>query len=227
MFLKRIYRPEIMDDFSIQDERIDLALKELKLINKFLGGISTTKLGLNILLKKNPNLQNIKILDVGSGASDVLISLVDNNQKIISLDLNKRVCNYVKDSLNIKDIVCSDVKSLPFRYKGFDFIHASLFLHHFNEEEITEILSNLLNLTRCGIIVNDLRRSIFALAGIKILISLFSNSIMVKNDAPLSVRKGFTKSELKIILNSLKCQYIIKRKWAFRWSIVLIPDNLN
>ncbi len=227
MFLKRIYRPEIMDDFSIQDERIDLALTELKLINKFLGGISTTKLGLNILLKKNPNQPNLKILDVGAGASDDLISLVDDNQKIISLDLNKRVCNYLKNSFNVKDIVCTDVKSLPFRYKGFDIIHASLFLHHFNEKEITEILSNLLTLTRFGIIINDLRRSIFAFVGIKLLTAFFSKSIMVKNDGPLSVRKGFTKSELKIILNCLNCQYIIKRKWAFRWSIVLIPDNLN
>ncbi len=227
MFLKKINYPEIMDDFSIQDERIDIALNELKLINKFLGGISTTKFGLNFLLKKNQNLSTLKILDVGSGASDVLISLIDNNQKIISLDLNKRVCNYLKNNLNISEIVCTDVKSLPFKQKEFDFIHASLFLHHFNEKEITEILSNLLTLTRFGIIINDLRRSTLAFWGIKVLTFLFSKSIMVKNDAPLSVRKGFTKSELKIILNCLKCQYIIRRKWAFRWSIVLMPDDLN
>jgi hypothetical protein len=29
MFIKRSYSPEIMDDFSIQDERIDEALREL------------------------------------------------------------------------------------------------------------------------------------------------------------------------------------------------------
>ena len=46
MFLKRSYAPELMDDFSIQDERIDRALSELKITNKYLGGISTTKSGL-------------------------------------------------------------------------------------------------------------------------------------------------------------------------------------
>ncbi len=189
MFLKRIYSPEIMDDFSIQDERIDLALNELISINQFLGGISTSKLGFSILMKKNTNLSNLKILDVGSGASDVLLSLLGNNQNIICVDLNKRVCHYLKDRLTEKYIVCSDVKSLPFRSKEFDVIHASLFLHHFNNEEITEILSNLLTLTRFGIIINDLRRSLFAFAGIKLLTSLFSKSNMVKNDAPLSVKK--------------------------------------
>jgi hypothetical protein len=46
--MKRSYEPELMDDFSIRDERVDLALKELKIINKFLGGISTSKISTKI-----------------------------------------------------------------------------------------------------------------------------------------------------------------------------------
>jgi len=226
MFLRRSYTPEIMDDFSIEDERVDEALNELKLINKFLGGISTSVTGLKSLIGKNHESPDLKVLDVGSGASDVMIALRRNNNKIkiTGLDINKRACEFLKESPEVA-VVCGDVKTLPFKYGHFDFVHASLFLHHFKGEEIKNILENLLLLSRFGLIINDLRRSILALAGIKLLTFFFSKSKMVKNDAPLSVRRGFTKKELKNILVNLNCNYIIKRKWAFRWCIVIYKNN--
>ena len=60
-----------MDDFSIQDERIDKALNELKIINKFLGGISTTKSALSYFIQSKKD--ELKILDIGSGSSDNLL----------------------------------------------------------------------------------------------------------------------------------------------------------
>jgi len=226
MFLRRSDAPEIMDDFSIEDERVDEALKELKLINKFLGGISTSKTGLKSLIRKKHESLDLEVLDVGSGASDVMIALRRNNKKmkITGLVRNKRVCEFLKKSSEVA-VVCGDVKTLPFKFGHFDFVHASLFLHHFKEKEIRNILENLLLLSRFGLIINDLRRSIFALIGIKLLAYFFSKSKMVKNDAPLSVRRGFTKRELKNILTNLACNYIIKRKWAFRWCIVVYKNK--
>ena len=73
-----------------------------------------------------------------------------------------------------------------------------------------------------GRMAGDLRRSVFAYIGIKILTTLFSSSVMVKNDAPLSVRRGFTKSDLLSILANLNIrEFKIKRKWAFRWLIII------
>jgi len=75
-------------------------------------------------------------------------------------------------------------------------------------------------------IINDLRRSVWALIGIKLLTILFSKSSMVKNDAPLSVKRGFIKSELIDMLKSLKIiNYKIKRKWAFRWLVAIPKDQ--
>lgn len=67
-----------------------------------------------------------------------------------------------------------------------------------------------------------MQRSLLALAGIKLLTVLFSKSILVKNDAPVSVKRSFNKSE---IINFLRksgiSNYIIKYKWAFRWMVVI------
>ena len=102
-----------------------------------------------------------------------------------------------------------------------------MFLHHFSEEKIKDILNNLINSARYAVVINDLRRSILAYRGIKILTMLFSNSKMVKNDGPLSVKRAFVKGELLMILNELEIGYfLIKRKWAFRW-LVIIYKNKN
>lgn len=222
MFLKRSCTPEIMDNFSIQDERIDEALSELIVANKLLGGISTTEDGLRLLLNEKKN-ENISILDVGAGASDILQQLNKESYKIkiTSIDLNKRACMLLQKNL-ISNIVCADSLFIPIKQKQFDVIHASLFFHHFNEEEIKKILTDFLKISKSGIIINDLRRSVFALLGIKIVSALFSKSEMFKNDGPLSVRRGFIKADWLRILNSLGIDnYQLKRKWAFRWMLVI------
>jgi 2-polyprenyl-3-methyl-5-hydroxy-6-metoxy-1,4-benzoquinol methylase len=220
MFLKRSYSPEILDDFSIRDGRIDLALKELNVINSLLGGNSITMEGIKLLRSEETNLT---ILDVGAGASDILLRIKRkfDNLNIHCLDKNQRACKYLKTHSEDVKVICGDVLNLPFG-RSYDIIHASLFLHHFNEEEIKKIIVSLLKLCSKGIIINDLRRSIFAWAGIKILSTLFSSSREVKYDGPLSVRRGFIKSDWTFILNSISMDhYTITRKWAFRWLIVI------
>ncbi len=221
MFSQRSYQKEMIDDFSIDDKRIDKALAELTVINKYLGGRSTTKKGLNKILFAIKSTTPVKILDVGSGASDILSSIKEHDIQITSFDLNKRTAFYLnKHSVEI-NIICADVFKLPFKENIFDISHLSLFLHHFKDYEIAEIIKRLSLVSRKGIIINDLHRSIFAYAGIKILTKLFSKSELVKNDGPLSVKRGFKKSELKNILNELNLKYEIKHKWAFRWLVVI------
>ncbi len=48
---------------------------------------------------------------------------------------------------------------------------------------------------------------------------------MVKNDAPLSVLRGFSKAELETMMkmafaDDLKPDYSINWKWAFRWLLI-------
>lgn len=208
-----------MDDFSILDERIDAALKELKVINKYLGGISTTRTALKYF--SNAENQGLKILDIGSGSSDNLIAARRKYSKlqIISIDKNIRALSSSKNSLSK---INSNAFHLPFKNKSCDIIHTALFIHHFTEEQIQLLLKEFLRICKKGIIINDLQRSFLALWGIKILTFLFSKSEMVKNDAPLSVKRGFTKPELlKLFSSDSSSKIIIKKKWAFRWMVVI------
>lgn len=222
MFLKKYSQPELMDDFSIQDDRIDVALRELRLINYFLGGNTGSKRGVSKMISGISN-QKIYLLDVGSGSSDVLDDLKKKHKsvRVISLDRNKRVCNFIKKNNNFKPIVvCADAFNLPFKNKSIDIIHTSLFLHHFDNGSLKNIIKKFNDVAKQGIVINDLRRSLIAFLGIKILTMFFSRSELVKSDAPISVRKGFVKSELTDLLNKMHfSNYEIGRKWAFRWLI--------
>ena len=224
MFLKKYSQPELMDDFSIQDERVDLALRELRLINYFLGGNTGSKRGVSKIILNIPN-DKIYLLDAGSGSSDVLDDLKKKHRsvRVISLDRNKRVCNFIKRNNNFKPmVVCADAFNLPFKDKSIDIIHTSLFLHHFDSRSLSSMLKIFNKVAKYGIVINDLQRSLLAFLGIKILTMLFSRSELVKSDAPVSVRKGFIKSELIDLLKGLHFpNYEIERKWAFRWLITV------
>jgi hypothetical protein len=213
-----------MDDFTINDERIDEALIELKIINKYLGGNSTSKKGVKKVLNNFSLTGSVKIIDAGSGASNILIAInnLRSRLEIFGIDLNLTTCRFVrKNSPGIK-IICGNVLKLPLRKNSFDIAHASLFIHHFPEDQIKQILTSLIDSVKYAVIINDLRRSFFAFTGIKILTRLFSTSELVKNDAPLSVKRAFVKRDLVKILEGLNnIHFSIKRTWTFRWLIII------
>lgn len=222
MFMRRNYQKEFMDDFSLSDRRIDAALKELHTINRFLGGNSVSKRGIRYF--RNDSTQNMTILDIGGGGSDILYDLKDGkeNLSIYSVDLNRYSCYFQKKEKGNSKIICADAFNLPVRKKSFDLVHASLFIHHYNEDEIIELIKYFLEVSRKGIVINDLRRNVLAYSGIRILTALFSKSEFVKNDGPLSVKRAFNKENLtNILLRSGIRNYIIKRKWAFRFLLII------
>jgi hypothetical protein len=72
-----------------------------------------------------------------------------------------------------------------------------------------------------GFFINDLHRHSLAYYSIKWLTALFSGSYLVKNDAPLSVARGFKKKEWDNIFKAAGISnYKIQWKWAFRYLIL-------
>lgn len=217
--MKRSYEPELMDDFSIQDERVDFALNELNIINRFLGGVSTTKSALKYFV--NSGNEILSVVDIGSGSSDNLLAAKKNlpSLNITSIDKSFRSLKFFPNS-TLK--LNADAFRMPVKDNSCDVVHVSLFLHHFTEEEIVCLLKKFIRICRTGIIINDLQRSYFALIGIRVLTVLFSGSELVKYDAPLSVRRGFKKNDLVRLFAECGIRnYVIKRKWAFRWMVVI------
>ena len=70
------------------------------------------------------------------------------------------------------------------------------------------------------IIVNDLHRHQLAYLSIVVLTRLFSRSVMVRNDGPLSVRRAFRMDELAGIARRAGIDARVYRSFPYRLVLV-------
>jgi hypothetical protein len=114
-----------------------------------------------------------------------------------------------------------DILSDKFSGIPFDIVITTLFLHHFTDQQIEELLIPIVNKVKIGVVVNDLHRSSIAYYLFKGL-SLFLKNPMVKKDGAISVLRGFKKIELISISKKLKDSVsTIHWKWAFRYQWII------
>ena len=165
-------------------------------------------------------------LGCGSGYLLKLMSRINPSIDYIGIDANPYIIEYAKEKCssnkNIR-FLSEDILNDEFKQHSFDLIHSCLFLHHFTNDQLIQILRSLYKQANIGIIVNDLHRHFLAYHSIRFLTHFFSRSFMVKNDAKLSVARGFRRQELKEILQAAGItNYTLKWRWAFRWELIIL-----
>jgi len=221
----RSYQKELLDGDEIPFKDIEQNMRELEFINTHLGGHKITVAGLNKLIGEQ---KEIHVCEIGCGGGDNLTALLKwcnkKNIKInfTGIDINQYCIEFAQKNILLKNHVewiVSDYKKIKFAEKP-DIIFSGLFCHHFTDEELVEQIKWMKENCTIGFFINDLQRNFLAYYSIKILTRLFSRSYLVKNDAPLSVARGFTKNEWINILKKAEVESIqIQWRWAFRYLI--------
>jgi 2-polyprenyl-3-methyl-5-hydroxy-6-metoxy-1,4-benzoquinol methylase len=224
---KRSLQKELLDGEGIPFADIKKNMQELDTINSLLGGHAITLKGLTFFT--HSNIQKISACEIGCGGGDNL-RVIHNycEKKNIALSLTgvdlKRECVTYAAERNPQlpaRWVCADYKAASFETQMPDIIFSSLFCHHFTEEELVEMVLWMKANCGHGFFINDLQRHLLAYYSIKLITRLFSRSYLVKNDAPLSVARGFKKKEWQTIFAKAGIEnYSIRWKWAFRHLIV-------
>ena len=226
-FKYRSYQKELLDGDAIPFEAIRQNMAELNTINHLLGGHRITLKGMQTLMANNiPRPWHI--VEIGCGGGDnlrVIQKWAANNQIDVALtgvDINKDCIAFAQSEASNRGIkfIVSDYRDIQFKEVP-DIIFSSLFSHHFNDVELVGQLKWMHANSRKGFFINDLHRHPLAYYSIKFLTQLFSKSYLVKNDAPLSVLRGFHKVEWQQLcrqagLPNVTCKW----RWAFRWLIV-------
>lgn len=230
-FSTRSNEPEIMDDFEIADNGLIQTLHEIETINQLLGGNHVTLQGIGELLKKHPKEQPIRIADLGCGGGEMLRLIWDRfseeypNLQLIGYDANPTIIAHAQKkaiSYSAIQFVCEDILSDKFQASSFDIIICTLFTHHFDNQQLLEMLNGWYKQVGTGVVINDIHRHWFAFYSIKMLVGLLSKSYMTRYDAKLSVLRSFKKSEIiELLAQSNWTNNSIKWKWAFRWQILL------
>lgn len=227
-FSERSYRKELLDAVGISFEDIRQNMKELDVINRVLGGHRVTLKGVEGLILKSRKGQMIHVVELGSGGGDNLRVIrkwaekIGITVKLSGIDINPECVQFAKDEVGNKGIefICNDYKKVHFKNKPH-IIFSSLFCHHFTNDELVSMLSWMKKESTIGFFINDLHRNAAAYYSIKALTKIFSKSYLVKNDAPLSVLRGFKRNEWTKLLNKAGIkEYSVQWQWAFRWLII-------
>lgn len=233
-FSQRSNQIEIMDDLDCKGDVVNQTLKEIEVINRWLGGNKVTIAGIKHLINKK-ELKEISIIDLGCGGGDILKEIADwgrlNKIKLnlTGIDANPNIIDFAKSNTSgYSEIECvvQNIFSEDFTRRKSDIIIATLFTHHLNNEELAALMKNLRKQSRIGVVINDLHRHWLAYYSIKMLTSIFSKSAMVKYDAPLSVLRAFSRTDLLTIMGKASIDdFKLNWKWAFRWQLI-IPGSL-
>lgn len=222
---------EIMDDLDFQGVEMKNVLGDLKTVNKWLGGKNITLNGIEKLLLDKTKNDFIKILDVGCGDGELLRNCAKyadkNNLKMecIGVDFNINILEHAKSQSkefpNIKfqkvDVFLEE-ELIP----NCDIAICTLFLHHFNNENIEELLNVLLKKSNIGLVINDLQRSRVAFNLFKVVSKLFLKTQTAKHDGLVSIARSFKKNELESISKKIPNQKSsIHWRWAFRYQWII------
>ncbi len=221
MFLQnRSYQKELLDGDDIPFADIKKNMEELNTINTLLRGHDITIKGFKELLHQH---KKITVCEIGCGGGDNLTAIVKWCRKrgidvhCIGIDM-KEACIAFARSGPIPDAewMTSDYAAVKFETKP-DIIFSSLFCHHFTDEQLVNQLQWMRANSRIGFFINDLHRHSIAYHSIRLLTQWFSSSYLVKNDAPLSVARGFLKNEWEQLCAKAQLEKaVVKWMWAFR-----------
>ncbi len=201
---KRIYEEELLDAGKGTDEDVARSLTDLRRINHFLGGKRVVMRALSSCLEKM-NTSRVSLLDVGTGSADIPMAAATLCRErgfdpfVAAVDLSERNLRVARERLGVSSdihFVRADSLKLPFPERSFDFVTASLFLHHFRDEDVVSLLADFGRIARRAVIVNDLVRNLVPYYFTRIAGPFLAWSFLTRNDGPVSVLRGFTADEL-------------------------------
>lgn len=227
-FSQRSTLLEIMDEPDIPREDIRMALREIEAINVRLGGYGVVT---DALDKLNIQKQPLTILDIGCGGGDMLRKISQwaarKNRKVqlTGIDLNPDIIEFAEErSKGYEDITYKTLNVFDdaLLRERADITTASLFCHHFEKDELVEILRRMHTLAKRAVVINDLHRHWFAYYAISVLTFLFARARLVRYDARLSVARAFTHKDWEETLAAAGISnYSLKWRWAWRWQLII------
>lgn len=232
-FSQRSSQTEIMDDLEGTGPDWHQALRELKVINKYLGGNQLTLNGLHSLLKGHDNQKQISVADLGCGGGDMLAEIARWGRRkglslqLLGVDANPYIIEYAtRNTAAYPEIkyLKADIFSEKFKSLNFDIITCTLFTHHFDSTVLAQLISQLHRQVSKGVLINDLHRHWLAFYSIKAITTVASRSGMVQHDAPVSVLRAFSRKDWELILQEAGVtQFRLYWRWAFRWMLLIPP----
>jgi ubiquinone/menaquinone biosynthesis C-methylase UbiE len=225
----RIYEEELLDAGEGTDEDVRKNLLDLRRINRLLGGTRVVLDALSAIVDGS-RVERLSLLDVGTGSADIPADVHRWCKAhriepfVAALDLSERNLRITRSYLSSDaelSFVRADALNLPFAARSFDYVTASLFLHHFCDEDVVRLIADFARVARRAVIVNDLVRNLVPYYFSRVTGPFLATSFLTRNDGPVSVLRGFTANELAgLARRAGVTRFRVKRMFPYRLSLV-------
>jgi ubiquinone/menaquinone biosynthesis C-methylase UbiE len=194
---------ELLD--GLLDDPVPLAanLRDLRRLNRLTGGAR-----LSVRAVRNLIPDGGTVIDVGTGGADIpALLLSDARRRSVSLEVTAtdarpevlaaaRLVDPALATMPGLVLAIADGRALPWADDSFDVAHSSMVVHHLEPGDAVVLLGELRRVARSGIVVNDLDRSWTSWLGAWLLARTIARSTYTRHDAPMSVRRAYTRDEM-------------------------------
>lgn len=212
MFDSRSSEQELLDQPDCDPALAIASYRFMAMINRYFGGVRTVRHFLEKEIAERHPDTPLRILDIGSGACDIPLAISRwaraNNipLQFTCLEMADHAADIARDKITrAGDPTVKVLQENVFTYQPdepYDYAIASMCFHHFTDEQILALLHHLHGFVLNSVLINDLQRSRFASIVVKPL--LLGTHAGVRNDALLSIRRGFKRQELNTLLSQLE-----------------------
>jgi hypothetical protein len=201
--MNRRVEPELLDTLPPEDPRASRSRADLRRINAWMGNASHMA---RALLAAFPDKRPKHLVELGAGDGHFMLRLAQllapkwPGVSVTLLDRQEPVSGQAQQSLEALGWHVTSLTTDVFDWfrrpdlPQSDAIIANLFLHHFSETLLAELLAQASQRTQVFIALEP-RRSSFSLTGSR-LVGLIGCNEVTRHDAVVSVRAGFTGGEL-------------------------------
>ena len=220
--MQRLTSPELLDSDSGTAEEVFTSLSDLRRINRWFGGVSTTTSMMRSVANRTGST-SLSVLEVAAGTGDVprsvSVQLEDKGVRMRTTLLDRSPA-HLPPSKNGTSAVVADALFLPFANASFDAVSCCLFAHHLSPEELVRFVQEALRVCRVAVVINDLIRHPIHLALVYAGWPLY-RSRLTQHDAPASVRAAYTVPEIcELLKQTVAREVMVQRYHLFRMGVV-------
>ena len=207
--MPRSERAELLDADTHDPAELAANFRDIERVNQLLGGTATVLRHLSPLLDRVPTDRPATILDLATGSADIPLAISrragrrGRAVRIVASDYADDILALARDRVGANpdiSLVRYDARAVPLPDGVFDIVLCSLALHHFPPEDAVRVLREMGRLAGAGFILNDLRRGWLGWVAAWVAARLTTRNRLTRNDAPLSVRRAYTVSEIDGLL---------------------------
>jgi ubiquinone/menaquinone biosynthesis C-methylase UbiE len=222
--MRRTVTPELLDSPDCPPDEIQRSLRDLNRINRWFGGISTTR-SLIERVASATGKKHFSLLEVAAGHGEVPRTA---GQQLAHQGITLDITDLDVSPSHLQPgrrALAADALALPFRDASFDLLSSNLFAHHLEPDQLAAFIHEALRVSRDAVLINDLVRHPLHLALVYAGFPLL-RSYVSRVDGVASVRRAYVPEEMKNMVasvsqNGSKPRLEISSHYLFRMGVVV------